>query len=245
MNKTILILTLLFFAFVKNTNAQPQFILTGKVEYEKKVNMHKKMGNGTWADEMKSKLPQFRTTYFDLIFNEKESVYKAGREVEDKYRSMWGESLLDDIVYNNYDSTKTITQKQVFEKTYLLQDSLINFEWKITNETRTIAGFECRKAVGRFMDTIYAIAFYTDEIIVPAGPEVYTGLPGLILGVALPRLNTTWFATKLELKEPESKDFAIPAKGKKTNRKDMFKTIISATKDWGDEANKQFLEAVL
>lgn len=225
--------------------AQPQFILTGKVEYEKKVNMHKKMGNSSWADEMKGKYPQFRTTYFDLLFNDKESLYKAGREVEDKYRAMWGESLLDDIIYNNYDSIKTITQKQVFEKTYLLQDSLMNIEWKITNETRTIAGFNCRKAVGRFMDTIYAVAFYTDEIIVPAGPEVYTGLPGLILGVALPRLNTTWFATKLELKESGSKDFAIPAKGKKINRKEMFKTIISATKDWGEEASKQFLEAVL
>ncbi len=157
--KKLTITCVFFTCLMLQLSAQPQFILTGKVEYEKKVNMHKKMGNGNWADEMKSKLPQFRTSYFDMFFNQNESVYKAGREVEDKYKAMWGECLMDDIVYNNYDSLKTTTQKQVFEKTYLLQDSLVNIEWKISNETRKIAGFECRKAVGRLMDTIYVVAF--------------------------------------------------------------------------------------
>ncbi|MES2774641.1 MAG: GLPGLI family protein [Bacteroidota bacterium] len=243
--KKHILTSLLFASILLQVQAQPQFILAGKVEYEKKVNMHKKFGNGTWGDEMRSKMPQFRTTYFDLVFNEKESVYKAGREVDDKYKNMWGESNSDDIIYNNYDSTKTIAQNQIFEKTYLLQDSLLQIEWKITNDTRKIAGFECRKAVGRLMDTVYVVAFYTEEIVVPAGPGIYSGLPGLILGMALPRLNTTWFATKLELKTPGPKDLAIPTKGKKTNRKDMYKTILTASKDWGTEANKYFLETVL
>ncbi|MEO7313312.1 MAG: GLPGLI family protein [Chitinophagaceae bacterium] len=227
------------------TNAQPKFILQGKVEYEKKQNMHKKMGDGAWAEEMKSKLPQFRVTYFDLVFNEKESVYKAGREVEDKFKNMWGDFNGDNITYNNYDSGKTTTQKQVFEKLYLVKDSLVNIEWRITNESRTIAGFDCRKAVGRLFDSIYVVAFYTDEIVVPAGPESFSGLPGLILGLALPRLNTTWFATKLELKSISAQDLAIPSKGKKTTRKDMFATVKTATKDWGTDGAKYMLEAVL
>jgi GLPGLI family protein len=242
--RKISILSLIALIASTTAIAQHKFILSGKVEYEKKVNMYKKMGTGFFADEMKSKLPQFRTSYFDLYFNQQASIYKPGQEVEDKYKNFWG-TASDEIIYNNFDSLKTNTYKQVFEQTYLLQDSLIQLEWKITNETRTIAGYECKKAVGRFMDTIYVIAFYSEEILVPAGPEWCTGLPGLILGLALPRLNTTWFATKLELMQPTTKDFAIPTKGKKTNRKEMYKTILNATKDWGADAYKEFLEIVL
>lgn len=42
------------------------------------------------------------------------------------------------------------------------------------------------------------ICFYTDDILVTGGPEGIHGLPGLILGVGIPRLHTTWFATKVE-----------------------------------------------
>ena len=37
----------------------------------------------------------------------------------------------------------------------------------------------------------------------------------MILGLAIPRLSTTWFATKVELIDPKPTDFAIPSRGKK------------------------------
>ena len=128
----LIVIVLLFTA--KSTQSQPQFILQGKVEYEKKVNMHALMGEGFWASEMKNKLPQFRTTYFDLVFDSSRSVYKSGREVEDKYKNFWGNASTDNITYNDYATGHTAQQKEVFEKSYLLQDSLLNIEWRITAE---------------------------------------------------------------------------------------------------------------
>jgi hypothetical protein len=53
--------------------------------------------------------------------------------------------------------------------------------------------------VARIFDSVVVIAFYTDEIIPTSGPESFGGLPGMILGLAIPRLHTTWYATKLEV----------------------------------------------
>ena len=62
-----------------------------------------------------------------------------------------------------------------------------------------IAGFNCRKAVTKIFDSVYVFAFYTDEIIISGGPCSINGLPGMILGVTIPRLYTSWIATKVML----------------------------------------------
>lgn len=240
----LLILSACFFLA---SNGQTQFITSGKIEFEKKVNMHKRLGNGSWADQLKDKLPEFSTSYYDLIFNSHASTFKSGREAgDDPWKKFWGGGdEEDDIIYNNYDSTRTVTTKRVFEKLYRIDDSLVNIEWRITNDTRTIAGFECRKAVGRFYDSLYVVAFYTEEIVTPGGPGSYTGLPGMILGLAFPRFFTTIFATRLELVTLKPNDLVPPAKGKKTSRTEMFTQVKAATKDWGDEWQKYFWQAVL
>jgi GLPGLI family protein len=229
------------------SNAQTQFITSGKIEFEKKVNMYKRIGDGAWADQLKNRRPQFSNTYYDLRFNEHESTYKLGKDAgDDPWKKMWGGGAEDDdVTYNNYDSSHTITTKQVFEKLYRLDDSLLNIEWKITNDSRTIAGFECRKAVGRFFDTLYVVAFYTEEIISPAGPGNYSGLPGIILGLAFPRFSTTIFATKLEVTPVKSADLLPPSKGKKIKRNEMYAQVKEATKNWGDEWQKYYWQAVL
>jgi GLPGLI family protein len=240
------LLTLALIIISVGAQAQPQFILQGKVEYEKKTNMHAFMGEGFWAEQMRGKMPQFRTTYYDLVFDSGKSVYKAGREIaDDKYKNYWGSTSTDDVKFTNY-TTGQITQlKNVFENRYLLQDSLLNIEWRITAETRTIAGFECRKAVGKFMDSLYVTAFFTDQILSSGGPESFAGLPGLILGLGFPRLHTTWFATKLELKQVTPAELVAPTKGKKATRADIFKQVKTAVKDWGEESQKIWIEAII
>ena len=91
-----------------------------------------------------------------------------------------------------------MSQKTVFEQTFLVEDTLRRIKWKITDETRPIAGFNCRRANALIMDSICVVAFYTDEILTTGGPESFSGLPGMILGIALPHEHITWFATKVE-----------------------------------------------
>lgn len=243
-------IALLLIMAIGLANAQAQearFIMAGKVEFEKKVNMHKFIEDNSWTQEFKDKMPVYRTTYYNLYFNGKESVYRGGKEVEDKWKNFWGMGNdQENVLYNNYENASTISSKQVFEKKFLLQDSLVNIEWRLTNETRTIAGFECRKAVGKMFDSLYVVAFYTDQIVSSAGPEIYQGLPGLILGVAFPRYYTTWFATKVELITPTANDMTPPVKGKKVTRNELFAQLKDTFK-WGsqEERQKSFWNTVL
>ncbi len=223
------------------------FIPQGKIEFEKKVNVYKNMdddqeGNGddTWRQMIKKMSPEYRTTYFDLYFNGMETLYKPGREVIETQKSpdwMLGPAR-DNTVYQNLQTQKSVSQKNVFESTFLIQDSTHKIEWRITNDTRTIAGFECRKAVGRIMDSVYVIAFYTDQILTTGGPESFQGLPGMILGIAIPRIHTTWYATKVEVTAPTPQQLAPPTKGKKVNPLQMQEQLKSAMKDWGKEGKR-------
>lgn len=139
----------------------------------------------------------------------------------------------DNIVFSDFDKEQFTAQKTAYEATFLVQDSVRKIEWKFTNDTRTIAGLECRKAVGKIMDSIYVIAFYTDQIISPGGPESFNGLPGMILGVAIPRIHTTWFATKIETIQPTTQEMTAPAKGKKVNNQQLVQQLKTTMKDWG------------
>jgi GLPGLI family protein len=122
-------------------------------------------------------------------------------------------------------------QRDIFENTYLIKDSVRNLDWHISNETRDIAGFECKKAVTRICDSVVVVAFYTDQITVSSGPESFGGLPGMILGLAIPRLYTTWFATKLELIDPTTAQLNPVQKGKKVNRQQLHSEIAKALKE--------------
>ena len=210
---------------------QPTFILNGKVEFEKKQNMYALLRKGNWSDEMKRNLPQFRSTFFDLYFTPSESLYKPGKETEEHFTGWWNDFAAENVVYNNYETQLTAQQKLVFGKKFIEKDTLLNIEWKLTDDTRKIAGFECKKAIGRMLDSVLVVAFYAQEIVGTGGPESFHGLPGLILGVAFPRMHTTWFATKLELQEIKKTDLISPEKGKLINRKELIKLVFTAIED--------------
>ncbi|GAA5096976.1 hypothetical protein GCM10023210_31440 [Chryseobacterium ginsengisoli] len=62
---------------------------------------------------------------------------------------------------------------------YPLEDAI---EWKIESETKTIASYLCKKAIGKYKGREY-VAWFTDSIPFPDGPYVFKGLPGLVLEV--------------------------------------------------------------
>jgi GLPGLI family protein len=230
----VLLVSLSISAFAQST-AVPQFISKGKIEYERKTNQHAFIDeNSNWQASMKKNLPKFVTYYFDLEFDHGRSVYKPGREA-DRQNKFWGIFDADNIIATNLDSNTSITQKSFYGDTYLISDSVRKVDWKISPEMRKIAGFDCRKAVGKVMDSIIVIAFYTDEILATGGPESFAGLPGMILGVAIPRMHTTWYATKLQLVDIPSNELAAPKKGKKYAGPDFRKQLTTILKEWGDE----------
>lgn len=209
------LISIVAFIFI-STTVSSQFITKGKIEFERKTNQHAFMDeNNSWDAMAKKNLPKFVTYYFDLSFENARLLYKPGRDADVQKQKYWGVFDADNIILTKLDSNTSVTQKSIYGDTYLIRDSIRKTNWKITTEMRKIAGFDCRKAVGRVMDSIVVIAFYTDEITPSGGPESFAGLPGMILGIAIPRMHTTWYATKLELTDIKRDELAEPKKGKK------------------------------
>ena len=220
------------------------FLSEGKIEFEKKVNLYARMDeNNSWTELEKKTVPQFKTSYFDLTFTRTKSLYKPGRDNTDNNK-IWEQPAEENIVYSDLDNARSVSQKKVFEQLFLVQDSIRKIKWKITDESRTIAGFNCRRANAIIMDSIYVVAFYTDEILTPGGPESFTGLPGMILGVSLPHQHYTWFATKVQAVKVAETELVVPQKGKKVTNPALKATLLESLKQWGKEG-RNYIQAVM
>jgi GLPGLI family protein len=236
MKSAIYIITacLFFTTSLKSQNAI--FLLQGRIEFERKVNLWAQIDESpeedSWKEIDKKMTPHFKSSYFDLFFNNEKTLYKPGRENPDNNK-LWQEPAEDNTVFTNLTDSLSIAQKNVYEQTFLINDSTRKIKWKITDETRNIAGFNCRRANAIVMDSIYVVAYYTDEIITTGGPESFNGLPGMILGLALPHEHITWFATKVYTENITETQIAPPTKGKKTNSKALLTTLLDLMKDWG------------
>jgi GLPGLI family protein len=212
-----------------------QFIDKGMIEYEVRVNNHKVFGDGIWAEMAKEKLPQFGVSYYHCTFDGDKSVYKFDRyDEKNTVRLFLNQNVEDNIWYNDYSAKKFVDHKFVFDNTYLLSGMLMNIDWKLSPmETREIAGFTCRKATGIIFDSVYVFAFYTEEITTSGGPMGIQGLPGMIMGITIPRMFTSWVATKLQVAGVDTKIITPPLKGKKQEATQLKESVQKATKDWG------------
>lgn len=242
MKKLFLIPILLCSLFA---GAQAQFYSTVKVEFEKTTNVHayykELIDDENWFSQMKDHLPKTVANYYDFIGDSLHSIYKPSRETTIDQR-FWYRPVADkNVVYNDYSKGLSIAQKPVYEETFLMQDSLAKIKWHITPDTRTIAGFECHKAVGVLDDSVAVFAFYTDELMIPGGPEGIHGLPGMILGVGVPRLHTTWFATKVEVYNVNMSAVTPATKGKKVDRSTMLKSLDKVLRQWGTWGSKMIV----
>ena len=210
-----------------------QFISAGMIEYEVRVNNHRMFGDGFFGEMFKDRMPNFSTTYYKLTFDNNKTIYKFDR-LNERDKLPWNNYPEENVWYNDLNADKRINQKFVFDQTYILEDSLMRMDWKLVpNETREIAGFVCRKAQTIIFDSVYVFAFYTDEITVSGGPMGIHGLPGMILGVTIPRMFTSWIATKLQVNGVNTNIVAVPTKGKKKPAAELQQQIEKVSKNWG------------
>jgi GLPGLI family protein len=225
------------------------FTFTGTIEFERRLNMYgliKKSldrDNESYmqqaADMYKKNNPQFKVQKSVLSFTKDKSLYvpvaEDGAPVNNFFWSASPITQQPNIVYNDLNTGTTVIQKKAFEEIFLLKDSTRKITWKITDETRDILGYTCRRANAMIMDSVYVVAFYTTEIPVSSGPESFTGLPGMILGVALPHDDTTWFATKITDTSLPPNTVVPPNKGKAITYKDLKIKLNAGLGDWGKE----------
>lgn len=237
-NSTLFIIFLLTLCQV---NAQ-QFIDKARVEYEVTSNLKKEMGNGAFSEMLKENIATFKVGYYMLSFADNKSIYKFDHwQPNMKVPSWWTKSDEDNIWFTDYNKDYFSTQKNLYGTNLIITDSLKDLEWKLTNENRMIAGFNCRKAVAKIFDSVYVFAFYTDEILLTGGPASINGLPGLILGVTIPRLFTSWIATKVMLSGVDENAIKPMSTKKPFTTTSLYQLLVERTKDWysDDEEDKK------
>ncbi len=241
---TAILLLTADFSFGQNAH----FTTSGVIEYEKTVNMFAVFQKSIDKDNesflqpafesYKKNQPRFKKLKSTLSFTDNKTMFSP---IEDEAAGggFWGNDAMvkqNNIIFTDLQTNSFISQKKVFEETFLVKDTTRKIKWKITDETREIAGYTCRRANALILDSVYVVAFYTEEIPVSGGPESFTGLPGMILGVALPHENITWFATKVTQMAVDNKAMLPPKKGKSVNNTELRKTLDAAMKDWGNYA---------
>lgn len=217
--------------------SQSLFLDKGKITYERRVSQFALQENysdedfikSTFYEEIKKAFPKVIVDQFVLEFDAQQSLYKAGEETtENKYLMNQFKPDDKEYTYQNFKDKLYFSESNLFENKYKIKDSLQHYTWRFTGETREIAGFECKKAVTVIEDSVVVVAFYTDEITPSVGPMGFHGLPGAILGMAVPRLYLNLFATKVERSDTPIK---LPYKptDKFAERKQIFSDLEKIT----------------
>jgi len=222
---------------------------SGVIAYTKTINMYailKKNINPGNAniyapafEQYKETHPQFTMLNSTLTFANNQTLFKPEISpiISAGFFAVPPIVLQNNIVHANYNTKRNIIQKIIFEDTYLLKDSISKIRWKLTDEVREIAGYSCRRANAIILDSIYVVAFYTDEIPVSGGPESFNGLPGMILQVAIPHENISWVATKITVTTNGANAILPPQKGKIVDKKELMYLINELSKKRNGDAS--------
>lgn len=195
LNKIVIFTSILFFV-AANLNAQ--FSDSFTIYFTKTTNIHKQLPNEPWVEQIIKSIPKFKKEKYILIGKNGVSTYRISPDNESNVTLPdWLVPSGGNEVILYPDSIKL--KKDFGGSEFIICDSHLNFKWKITNDKRNIAGYNCRKAVAKFHDSIMVYAFFAEELMGSQGPEVVHGLPGVILGLGIPMFYTNWFAEKVVL----------------------------------------------
>jgi GLPGLI family protein len=188
-------------------------VSSGKITYERKTNLYKRFKDDNVKNWIKE-ADRIKIDYFELYFNDTCSAFKPQ---ESELKENFGWATAKNIVYQNFNTGQRYTIKDMWGEQIHLKDSLRTRRWQITESTRKIAGYTCRKAVWRANDTTRIYAWFSYDLVTSTGPESFYGLPGVILGLATEDGGVVYFAKKVEFIQGTAEQLAPPKKRKIRN----------------------------
>lgn len=231
----------------------------GKVTYERTVKLQMSFA-GMGGGGMEHQVPTSRTDKYELSFANNQTLWKqAEQEQQDDgtFTTDGGAQIRmviagsNDVMYTNLESGKKVEKREMFDKTFIVDDTITKMKWKMAGETRQILGHNCMKATStriskrtimnmdngvlerkEIEDTSAIVAWFATDIPVPAGPSEFQGqLPGLILEMDIKDGTQFYKAVAIEekvnveeIKEPTGKK-RYTAEEFKAEREKMMKEM--------------------
>jgi GLPGLI family protein len=209
----------------------------GKIIYERTSKMNIQVNDVAFTNM----LPPERKDKFELHFSENKTLWRhveEGQDDEMNWDNGSGAQIRvimpggNDVIYSDIPASRKVEQRELFTKTFVVEDSIRPFNWKIGQETKTLLGYNCRKATSQrtqqatrvnmdngvmkweqVTDTLEVTAWFTNAIPVFAGPDNYQGqLPGTILELDVNNGKSKFIALSVSsdaevksIKEPKGK----------------------------------------
>lgn len=219
----------------------------GKVTYNRTVKLQ--MSFAGMPGGMEQHLPSSRTDKYELVFGNNQSLWKQGEQEPEEEQSFGDGGMQirmvvagsNDVLYSNFDNSRRVEKREMFDKTFIVDDTITKLKWKMTGESKTILNHNCMKAeavrISKRMtmnmdngkmerkeidDTAKIVAWFAMDIPVSAGPSEFQGqLPGLILELDVRNGDQVYLATSIA----ETTDLAVIKEptGKKKYTQEEFK----------------------
>ncbi|MEG1229789.1 MAG: GLPGLI family protein [Flavobacterium sp.] len=127
----------------------------------------------------------------------------------------------DDYIKIDHSKNKIEMIKDIHKRKYLVTDEL-NYEWKITSETKKIKNYTCYKATTNFRGNNFEV-WFTPDIPINAGPWKWYGLPGLIVEATDTDKSEIYLLEKVEKLTTE-----IPFPSSKSEKKNLKQYLKEA-----------------
>lgn len=193
------------FLFLINSLLISAYSQTTTIEYKLQRNISEKKLKEQPGFAKKA----FSKDYFYILTYSNDIVeYKINDSIKDnesyldyeKNEVIRIDKSMQKYIYKDLKKNITYSKLNSFDETLNVKDSLIDRKWKITSETKIINGFVCKKAISKIFK-VKTYAWFAEEINIKTGPDLFDGLPGLILEINTEHFN--WIATSLktELKD--------------------------------------------
>lgn len=195
----------------------------GKVVYERTMQLQQFRPRDP---NIEVNMPQSRKDHFELAFSAEGSLWQNIPVAEGDGGTVSGPGFVmriggvNDVIHFNFATGKRVDQRELFDREFLVEDSVRKLAWKISDETKEILGHTARKATAQRVeqrprvtmengemkremvwDTSAVVAWFATDVPVPAGPQEFGGsLPGLILELDVNRGRIVYRAIELSPK---------------------------------------------
>lgn len=219
----------------------------GTVVFERTTMFNRPAG---MDPELAKRIPASRTDQFELLFANNQTLWQvlpSAQGEETTVSSGNGMAIFrmagnSDVIFFDLNEKKRVDHREMFDRTFVVDDTILKINWKLTDETKTILNYPVKKATaqrigtrtmasmenGEFKrtevaDTTTIIAWFSTAIPVPAGPQDFQGqLPGMILELSLNNGRIVYTAKEVSEKV-NTASIREPKKGKRLTSAEFAK----------------------
>ncbi len=214
--------------------------VSGTISYSETIKLDIQLPDGMEVDGLDKSMTMEKT----LAFKDKISIYKDQEKNNSNDRTMTSDDGgfqitfqmddSEDIFHTDFQTKITTHQTGFMGKEFIIESELTKYKWKLTGEKIKYLDYVCQKAEMILEENgkeVNVVAWFTSEIPVSVGPDMYNQLPGAILMISKNDGKKEIKATAVNLKSLDDEIFELPKKGKKVTAEEYDQIVEEKTKE--------------